>query len=115
MKSYFIGLLGEGKSLNYLKKQGLKPVASRVRLGRGEIDLVMRQGDCTVFVEVKYRPKGQAGDGLEAVTHDKRRRMMQAAALYLEQNGLWNTPARFDVLEITAQGICYLPNAFDFE
>ena len=39
----------------------------------------------------------------------------ESAALYLEQNGLWDTPARFDVLEITGQGVCYLPNAFDFE
>jgi len=115
MKSYWIGLKGENEALKYLKKQGLKPVDSRVRLGRGEIDLVMRQGDCTVFVEVKYRPAGKPGDGLEAVTRDKRRRMMQAAALYLEQNGLWDAPARFDVLEITSKGVFYLPNAFDFE
>lgn len=115
MKSYEIGLRGEKEALKYLKKQGLKHVASRVRLGRGEIDLIMRQKEFTVFVEVKYRPDGEAGDGLVAVTPDKRRRMMQAAALYLEQNGLWDTPARFDVLEITGQGVCYLPNAFDFE
>lgn len=115
MKNYDIGIKGEETALKYLKKHGLKFVESRVRLGRGEIDLIMRQGDSTVFVEVKHRPKGQAGDGLEAVTQDKRRRMMQAAALYLEKNGLWDTPARFDVVEITGEGIVHIPNAFDFE
>ena len=112
MKAYDVGLKGEKEALKYLKKQGMKPVDSRVRLGRGEIDLIMRDGDCTVFVEVKYRPQGEAGEGFEAITQDKRRRMIHAASVYLEKNGLWDTAARFDVVEITSQGISHLPNAF---
>ncbi|MBQ8537353.1 MAG: YraN family protein, partial [Clostridia bacterium] len=59
MRTYDKGLQGEEAALKYLKKRGMKPVDSRVRLGRGEIDLIMREDDCTVFVEVKYRPMGQ--------------------------------------------------------
>lgn len=115
MNVYEKGLRGEQEACRYLKRKGMKLVASRVRLGRGEIDLIMKDKDTTVFVEVKYRPQGEAGEGLWAVTPDKRRRLCRAAALYLESNGLWDTPARFDVIEITAQGVHYVPNAFDFE
>lgn len=115
MSSYLKGVQGEKQALKYLKARGMKLLASRVRLGRGELDLVMADGGYTVFVEVKYRPQGRLGEGMEAVTREKRRRMAEAASLFLEANGLYESPARFDVVEITASGLYYLPNAFDFE
>ena len=109
---YASGLQGEAQAEAYLVSRGMVCLARRYRALDGEIDLVMQDGDTIVFVEVKYRPTARPGAGLLAVTPAKRRRMLHAATAYLvEHNGL-SHPARFDVIEITAGGVGYIPNAF---
>ena len=65
-----------------------------------------------VFCEVKTRPKGYAGAGLQAVTPVKQRRMTHAALQFLVDREWMTRPVRFDVVEITAQGILHIPGAF---
>lgn len=108
------GLQGERQAEGYLTEVcGMTCLNRRYRSQDGEIDLIMRDGEVLVFVEVKFRPGGRAGDGLLAVTSDKRRRMIHAALGYLAEMGDMARPVRFDVVEITQDGLRHLPNAFD--
>lgn len=110
---YETGLTGEAQAERYLTEtQGMRCLARRYRAENGEIDLVMDDHGTIVFVEVKARPQGIAGDGLLAVTPDKQRRMKSAAMHYLVTNNLTEAPVRFDVVEITRSGLQHVPNAF---
>lgn len=112
MKQYESGLNGEALAEHYLCQRGMQFVARRYRGADGEIDLIMEDGDAVVFVEVKSRPKGQAGAGLMAVTPAKQRRMSHAAMCFLLEREWLERPVRFDVVEITRDGILHIPNAF---
>lgn len=97
-RRYQTGLMGEQAVEAFLTSQGFAILSRRFRYGRGEIDLVCRDGDYIVFVEVKTRPHGKAGDGLAAVTPDKQRRMLDAASGWLMQNQAFDAPVRFDAV-----------------
>ncbi len=106
------GVAGEAEAERYLTARGMVCVARRYRGQDGEIDLVMRDGETVVFVEVKYRPTSASGAGLTAVTPAKQRRISHAALAFLVEREWMNVPVRFDVVEITRQGVCYVPCAF---
>lgn len=112
MKAYDAGVTGEEKALRYLEQQGFEAIARRWRGQDGEIDLIMQDGAYVVFVEVKYRPQGRCGDGFAAVTPAKQRRMTHAALAFLVEKEWMDRPVRFDVVEITRDGLRHVPNAF---
>lgn len=112
MRRYEAGLIGEQQAEEYLLQKGMTVLARRYRGQDGEIDLILQDGDYVVFCEVKARPKGQIGAGLMAVTPLKQRRMIHAALAFLVEREWMARPVRFDVVEITAQGILHIPGAF---
>jgi putative endonuclease len=75
-------------------------LARNYRTRSGEVDIIARDGETTVFVEVKERQDTSHGEGYEAVTRVKRRRVYRAAQSYAASHGLWQTPLRFDVVSI---------------
>ena len=76
------------------------PVAANATYRLGELDLVMREGEVLVFVEVRHRSAGRFGGGAESVTRAKRRKLVQAALLFLGAHPrLATLPCRFDVVE----------------
>lgn len=98
---------------DYLKRQGLKLLERNFSCRHGEIDLIMRDRDTLVFVEVRFRRSGRFGRAAETVTASKRRRLSTAAALYLQKNRL-DLPCRFDVVGIEADDqIDWIRSAFD--
>ena len=99
---YRKGLRGEKKAERFLKREGMRLLERRYRCAGGEADLIMRDGDTVVFVEVKYRPDGRAGDGVDAVTDDKMRRLARCADAYMIR--FPDRFARIDILEITSDG-----------
>lgn len=112
MKQYESGLNGEALAEDYLCKQGMSALARRYRAQDGEIDLIMLDGEIVVFVEVKSRPRSRAGMGLLAITPDKQRRMTHAALAFLLEREWMERLVRFDVVELTRDGILHIPNAF---
>ncbi len=94
------GFSGESTACEYLARLGLTIVERNFRCREGEIDVVARDGDVTVFVEVKERRGPEHGSAYEAVTPGKRRRVIHAARLYAAQHGLTERPLRFDVISI---------------
>jgi putative endonuclease len=95
------GRLAEICAALYLIGKGYRPLAWRVRTGRGEIDLVMRSRSHIVFVEVKTRRDPELG--LVSVTGFKARRTVEAARIWLARNSkLLDRNCRFDILIMAA-------------
>jgi len=86
----------------WLRQQGLTLITQNHSVKGGELDLVMRDGDILVFVEVKHRTSTRYGHPLETVTYQKQQRLVRAARLYIARDGS-SSPCRFDILAITGK------------
>ena len=103
--SRFAGQRAEEQALRYLEDRGLQPVERNYASRRGEIDLVMRDRDTLVFVEVRLRHDNRFGSAAESVTGPKQQRITRAASHFLCSRKQWrNHPCRFDVLAISGRG-----------
>ena len=99
------GLQWERRAGRLLKRAGLQPVATNFRCRSGEIDLVMRDGNCLVFVEVRYRGRRGHGSGADSVDRHKQRRLTLAASQFLSTHQQYALlPCRFDVVAIDGSG-----------
>ena len=99
------GRRGENAALEHLESQGLTLLCRNFRRPFGEIDLIMREGNSIVFIEVRVRHHPAFGDGLTSITRSKRRRLWRTAAAYLQARpDLAAQPSRFDVVSVTADG-----------
>jgi putative endonuclease len=94
------GEAGESLACRHLESRGFVVVARNFRCRSGEVDVVARDGETTVFVEVKERTGVSHGGACEAVTFGKRRRIVRAARIYAASRGLSEAPLRFDVVSI---------------
>ncbi|MBR6419991.1 MAG: YraN family protein [Oscillospiraceae bacterium] len=111
------GNLGEAAVCAYLVQQGAEILCRNFTVRGGEIDIVARQGEFLLFVEVKTRRPGAMVSGAAAVTAAKRQHLIHAAEQYLLRNPADLQP-RFDVAEVEYSGsfvrhIEYIPFAFD--
>ncbi len=114
------GELGERAAKKHLQRQGLKFLTANFRTPRGEIDLIFRDGDCLVFVEVKTRSSEEWTRPAAAVNAERRRRLTRVALDYLRL--LRNPPVkvRFDIVEVllldgAVREVRHLPNTFPME
>ena len=99
------GAWGEALAADYLRKKHYKLVAAGYRCRFGEIDLIVRNKQYLVFVEVKLRKSGDFAAAREYVNRAKQDRIRVTASMYLSQNPTKLQP-RFDVVEIYApQGV----------
>lgn len=108
------GALYERRAEDYLRTQGLLPVARNYQCKLGEIDLIMRQGKTLVFVEVRYRQNRRFGGAAVSVTATKQQRLRRAALSYLHMKGLneAHQPCRFDLVACDGDQLNWIPNAF---
>lgn len=89
----------EALARDFLQRHGLTAVAANANYRGGELDLVMRDGDTLVFVEVRYRRSTAFGGAAASVDAGKRRRLVLAAELFLAAHrDLARLPCRFDVV-----------------
>ena len=84
----------------HLESGGCTILASNVRCGRQEIDIVADDGGTLVFVEVRARRGRQLGTPEESITQSKRRQMLRAAQCYLTTNNCWDRIWRIDVVAV---------------
>ncbi len=113
-----LGDRGEEIASLYLKKCGFLILARNYRKKFGEIDIIARDKDCLVFIEVKTRKSDSHGHPFEAVNLTKQKRISKVAQCYLAENRLFNSPARFDVVSVIISRedtikVEILSNAFD--
>ena len=108
------GDAAEMRARRWLENQGLRFIAANVHERCGEIDLIMREGTVTVFVEVRFRTSAAYGGAAASVTRSKQTKLLQTARLWLARhNGSFDTvDCRFDVIAFTGNEIEWFPNAF---
>lgn len=106
------GTAGEDQALAYLEKQGLVLSVRNYRTRSGELDLVMREGETFVCIEVKCRADTRFGRAVEYVTPAKQRRIRTAFNHYLMAQGLnpASVSVRFDVISIESGILNWLKN-----
>ena len=111
------GQLGERAARKHLRRLGLRFLTANFRSARGEIDLVLRDGDCLVFAEVKTRSSEGWTRPAAAVDARKRRLLSQAALDYLRLLRNPEVKIRFDIVEVLlsdgeVREVRHLPNTF---
>lgn len=97
-----LGKEGEELALKFLKKNGYRILEKNYRTVFGEIDIIARDKDIIVFIEVKTRADDSFGNPFEAVTYKKREKIRKVALCYLKKIRK-EPPSRFDVLSINIE------------
>lgn len=112
-----LGMRGERLAARFLRWRGYRLVARNLKLGKNEIDLLVRKGDTLAFVEVKTRLRADSTDPHDSVGPEKQRHIKAAAQRYLSEAREQGTYYRFDVVSVVlpergkAQ-ITHYPDAF---
>lgn len=111
------GRLGEEMAVREMRRLGYKKIVRNYRCPLGEMDLVARDGDTLVFVEIKTRRRGPVGYAKEAVDARKREQLSKVALCYMKENDCTGAKARFDVVAVSLAGetpdLEVVRNAFD--
>lgn len=103
------GQLAEKLARDFLERQGLITLARRFKVKLGEIDLIMGDGETTVFVEVRYRSSPSFGGAISSINSKKRKSLQKAALCWIQANpGV----SRFDVIAIDGDELKWIQNAF---
>ncbi|MXY27992.1 YraN family protein [Candidatus Poribacteria bacterium] len=116
-----VAKIGEALAVAHFKARGCKILAQNYRVGRGEIDLIVKDGQFIVFVEVKTRRSLKFGLPQEAVTRQKQKQISKIALGYLQAKNLWDAPCRFDVIGIHLSyqsellNLEHIKSAFEFQ
>jgi putative endonuclease len=100
IESPTLGKEGEAIAVQYLAERGYKIIDKNFRSQQGEVDIIAKDGDFLVFVEVKSYSIGSFGTPLGAVGKSKKASIIHAARTYLLKNNIKNMNCRFDVLAI---------------
>jgi putative endonuclease len=96
-----LGKSGENLASAEIEARGYAVIERRYRTQHGEIDIIARDGDTLVFLEVRRKSHDDCGSAVESVGPEKQRRIVRMAIDYLARNGLYDTcPVRFDVVAI---------------
>ncbi|WP_233520519.1 YraN family protein [Flocculibacter collagenilyticus] len=105
----------ESLALNHLKKHGYRLIEANYNTRFGEIDLIVKNDDSLVFVEVRYRKNDHHGSAAESVTPSKQKKIIKTAQHFLTQFNLTDTACRFDVIAFSgdnSQPLQWHQNAF---
>jgi putative endonuclease len=106
------GTEAERQARHHLERQGLEFVAANYHCRRGEIDLVMRDGDTLVFVEVRQRTNPRFGGAAASVDFRKQHKLILTAEHYLQKHP-HDGPVRIDVVAMAQENaIDWIRNAF---
>lgn len=106
------GAAGEAAAAAYLQQQGLAIVARNFRVRGGELDLICKEKNVTVFIEVRLRSHANFGGAAASITVSKQRRVILAAQHWLTQNHLHDAPCRFDCVLIDNGQLEWIRDAF---
>lgn len=98
------GKRGEIEAARVLKKNGYKIIEKNYRCRFGEIDIIAKDGETIVFVEVKTRGSENYGRPEASVDARKQKHMIAASMTYLSEKGITDNLARFDVVSVSSEG-----------
>ena len=112
VQNKYKGNIGESIAENYLLEKGYDILETNYKNKIGEIDLIAKDQNRIVFVEVKARATARFGYPREAVYFRKQQKIKMVANIYLKSHNLFGSFTRFDVIEILAGNITHLVAAF---
>ena len=119
MNRRHLGIAGERRARRYLRRQGLQIIESNWRCRAGELDIIAKQADTLVVVEVRTasRKSRFAGGPLLTVGWEKQRRLSHLTRLWLQRSKWHPSAVRFDVIGLRPHRlfgweIDWVPNAF---
>lgn len=98
--SHELGRIGENIIADYITKLGYKVVERNFACNQGEIDIIAKDKEELVFIEVKTRTDISYGEASEAVTDTKKRHLINSIKYYIYKQKLENQPIRIDVAEV---------------
>ncbi|MEJ5173663.1 MAG: YraN family protein [Hydrogenothermaceae bacterium] len=110
-----IGRLKEDMAVEFLREKGYLIIERNFRKRFGEIDIVAKDGNCLVFVEVRSRSYDTFGKALESIGVKKRVKLSKIGNYYISQLNQHFDEVRFDVVSITGDEIEHIKNAFEVE
>ncbi len=110
-----VGKKGEKAAELFLRKRGYKIIERNFRTPFGELDLIVRDDNVLIFVEVKTRSSEKFGLPEDAITYKKRLHIVRSAFFYLKKYGLMDCLYRFDIITVMPSGIRHYKNAFSGE
>ncbi|MCP0914873.1 MULTISPECIES: YraN family protein [Legionella] len=113
-----IGFAAEAHTRRYLHQQGLQWITSNYRCRFGEIDLIMRDEEYLVFIEVRARSGNAFGGAAASVTYSKKQKIIKTASFYLAANKLQDKQAvRFDLVSLEGMPakLTWIKNAFGLD
>ncbi len=109
-----IGDQAEDYACDYLQKKNIAILQRNFRFKTGEIDIIAKDKNTILFIEVKFRKSIHFGEPFEFVTPQKQHKIIQTAQLYLQKNNkLADHDCRFDVISIHNDKLTWLKNAFE--
>lgn len=108
------GNLGEDRACELLRKSGYKILLRNHKTKFGEIDIIAKEKDCLVFIEVKARRSDSFGSPLEAITKYKKNNIRKSALSFLNNPGVKFKSVRFDIVSITCDKVEIVKDAIDF-
>ncbi|MFH1367928.1 MAG: YraN family protein [Elusimicrobiota bacterium] len=108
-----IGSGAEGLAAEFLRENGYKILERNYRSHYGEIDIIAVDGDCTVFVEVKFRSSRGFGWPQDSVVKRKQERIIRTALQYMKIKSLFGSKVRFDVVAVGPGAIEIFKDAFN--
>lgn len=98
--SHELGRIGENIIADYITKLGYKVVERNFACNQGEIDIIAKDKEELVFIEVKTRTDISYGEASESVTNTKKRHLINSIKYYIYKQKLENQPIRIDVAEV---------------
>lgn len=111
------GQTGEDLAVCYLENQGYTIVERNYRNRIGEIDIIARDGECLVFIEVKTRSNRRFGSPFDAVDFRKQQQISRVALAFMTQHRFGEVPVRFDVIGVHLEEsprVELIKNAFEY-
>ncbi|MBQ3005606.1 MAG: YraN family protein [Clostridia bacterium] len=113
-KNRTVGFDGEKAAKEFLKENNYKIVEQNFRTRFGEIDIIAKDGNYIVFVEVKTRGEKSFGNPMEAVDYPKQKKIIMASEQFLLKKEFFDLQPRFDVIEVFSESgkINHIINAF---
>ena len=106
------GSIGEDMAVEFLKSRGVKILERNYQNRFGEIDIIGREDNTLLFIEVKYRKNESFGYPLEAVGFAKREKIRKMARFFLNENHYYHYNIRFDCIGIIGSQIEWIKGAF---
>lgn len=116
LNTHNLGQYYEEQACRLLCAKGLQLIAKNSQSRLGEIDLIMRDDDCLVFVEVRYRKNALYGQAESSITKTKQHKIISTAYDWMQKQSIDSESCeyRFDVFAITGKSSKWIKNAFSY-